>query len=217
LQAVVVKTADWNAFAASLQRYERKNAEAPWNAAGGTIPAVVGRNGMGWGKGIHPRSSYDGPEKREGDKRAPAGMFLLSSAFGYAPADEVGWIRLPYRQSTANIQCVDDTQSPYYNKLVDTTQVKPTWRSYENLRRKDDLYRLGVVVEYNTDPTVAGEGSCIFLHIWRGPFKGTSGCTAMAARELEKLLHWLDINAMPILVQLPESEYLRFHSLWNLP
>jgi L,D-peptidoglycan transpeptidase YkuD (ErfK/YbiS/YcfS/YnhG family) len=217
LQAVIVRTADWNTSAALLQRYERKEEDAPWNAAGEKVPAVVGRKGLGWGKGIHPKSFYDGPEKWEGDEKAPAGIFLLSSAFGYAPADEVGWIKLPYRQSNAHIQCVDDTQSPYYNKLVDTTQVKPAWQSYENMQRQDDLYRLGVVVEHNTDPTIAGQGSCIFLHIWRGPSEGTAGCTAMEAEQLEKLLHWLDANALPILVQLPESEYVRFHSLWHLP
>lgn len=217
LQAVVVRTADWNASDASLQRYDRKDAQAPWKAAGGTVPAVVGRKGLGWGKGIHPRFSYDGPEKTEGDEKAPAGMFLLGSAFGYAPIDEVGWIKLPYRQSNAHTQCVDDPRSPYYNRLVDTTRVTPAWQNHEKMLRQDDMYRLGVVVDHNTDPTVAGAGSCIFLHIWRGPSTATAGCTAMAAGQLEKLLRWLDANAMPILVQLPEAEYLRFRTLWHLP
>ena len=217
LQAVVVRTAGWNTCSASLQRYERKDIDSPWIAADREITAVVGRNGMGWGTGIHPRASYDGPLKREGDGRSPAGIFLLSSAFGYASADEFKWIRLPYWQATADIHCVDDPGSPYYNKLIDTKKMKPAWQSYESMRRQDDLYRLGIVVEHNADPAIAGHGSCIFLHIWKGPSRGTSGCTAIEAQQLEKLLLWLDPNAMPILIQLPESEYVRFHSVWQLP
>lgn len=217
LQALVVKTADWNIFKASLQRYERKAGDEPWGVVGGMIPAVVGRNGLGWGVGIHPQISCEGPMKREGDGKAPAGIFILKSAFGYAPVEEITWLKLPYRQSTAQIQCVDDTQSPYYNKLVDTTKVKQNWNSYEEMRRQDFLYRLGVVVEHNTDPVIPGRGSCIFLHIWEDDFEGTSGCTAMKAEHLDVILLWLDPYAMPILVQLPESEYIRFRTAWYLP
>ena len=217
LQAVVVRTAGWNTCSASLQRYERRDVDAPWIAVDRGITAVVGRNGMGWGTGIHPRSSYDGPAKQEGDGRSPAGIFLLSSAFGYASADEVKWIRLPYLQATADIQCVDDPQSLHYNKLIDASKVKPDWQSYESMRRQDDLYRLGIVLEHNADPVIAGHGSCIFLHTWKGPSMGTSGCTAVEAKQLEKLLLWLDPHAMPILIQLPESEYKRFYSAWHLP
>ncbi|MEI8172627.1 MAG: L,D-transpeptidase family protein [Deltaproteobacteria bacterium] len=217
LQAVVVKTADWNTFRASLQRFERKAGDAPWNATGGEVSAVVGRNGLGWGRGIHPSLSCDGPVKREGDGKAPAGMFRLGSAFGYAPPREVSWIKLPYLHATARIQCVDDVTSPYYNTLVDTAGTEQNWHSYEDMRRQDDQYRLGTVVEHNADPAVAGRGSCIFLHIWKGPFVGTSGCTAMEAKHLEELLLWLNPYAMPVLVQMPESDYARFRSSWRLP
>jgi D-alanyl-D-alanine dipeptidase len=217
LQAVVVKTADWNTFRASLQRFERKAGDVPWNAVGEEVSVVVGRNGLGWGTGIHPRPSCEGPVKMEGDGRAPAGVFRLGYAFGYAPAREVSWIKLPYLHATAWIQCVDDVQSPYYNTLVDTAGTEQSWHSYEDMRRQDDQYRLGAVVEHNTDPVVAGRGSCIFLHIWKGPSCGTSGCTAMEARHLEELLLWLNPYAMPVLVQMPESDYARFRSSWRLP
>ncbi|MBN1472688.1 MAG: L,D-transpeptidase family protein [Syntrophaceae bacterium] len=217
LQAVVVRTADWQSPAAVIQCYERKDEDAEWQVSGEMFPAAVGRNGMGWGQGIHPMSITDGPLKKEGDEKSPAGIFMLGSAFGYAPVEEVNWIKLPYRQATKNLQCVDDVQSPYYNTIVDANQVKRTWKSNEDLRRNDDLYRLAVVVEHNTSPVIAEQGSCIFLHIWDGSNTGTSGCTVMAAAQLEKLLHWLDAKALPVLVQLPEQEYMRFRSLWQLP
>jgi zinc D-Ala-D-Ala dipeptidase len=50
---------------------------------------VVGRNGLAWGIGVVPTDdaqvrSESAPVKREGDGRAPAGIFALSTAFGYA-------------------------------------------------------------------------------------------------------------------------------------
>jgi D-alanyl-D-alanine dipeptidase len=217
IQAVVVKTADWGASAASLQRYERKNGLTPWVAVGDKIPSIVGRNGMGWGKGIHPCLSGKDPVKREGDGKAPAGVFLLKHAFGYAPPEETSWIKLPYRQATSHVQCVDDARSSYYNRFVDTTKVERNWQSYEDMRRKDDQYRLGIVVEHNMNPITPGDGSCIFIHIWEGPTKGTSGCTGIEAGHMEGLLRWLDPDALPVLIQMPEPEYVRFQSAWRLP
>lgn len=216
-QAVVVTTPDWNAVAASLQRYERGEAGAPWLAVGERIAAVVGRNGLGWGRGIQPRDAQEGPVKREGDGRAPGGVFKLRSAFGYQPVADVPWIRLPYRQATTTLKCVDDPASPLYNCLVDTLSTAETWNSHENMLRKDDLYRLGVVVGHNDDPPVAGGGSCIFLHIWQGPDRGTAGCTAMAPLDIGEILRWLDPAKLPVLVQLVEGEYRRLRTVWDLP
>lgn len=217
LQAIVVTTADWDTHKASLQLYERKREGWSWDASGVMISAVVGRNGMAWGSGIHPRFFYDGPVKRESDGKSPAGVFLLKSAFGYAPAAEVSWIRLPYRQATEHLLCVDDIKSPYYNRIVDAKEVRRNWSSCEQMRRQDEQYRLGVIVEHNTAPTIPGQGSCIFMHTWKGPAEGTGGCTAMEARHLEQLLRWLNPDAMPILIQMTESQYIRHRSDWHLP
>jgi len=217
-QAVVVRTADWNASAAVLQAYERGAKGSSWVAVGKKIPAVVGRNGLGWGVGLHPRAAEkSGPVKKEGDGKAPAGIFRLRSAFGYDPAASTEEIRIPYQQMTATHQCVDDMHSIYYNRIVDAGQVKPNWSSYEEMRRKDDLYRFGVVVDHNLHPVVAGRGSCIFLHTWERPVQGTSGCTAMEMDDLKRLLRWLNPDARPVLVQLPEEEYARLREAWNLP
>lgn len=217
LQAVVVTTTDWDRIEGVLQGYERKDSDTPWERMLEPIPVVVGKNGMGWGAGIHPLPLPEGPVKQEGDGKAPAGIFRLSYAFGYAPASEVSRIAMPYRQATAQLLCIDDAGSAYYNRLVDATRVKADWQGHEKMRRRDDLYRFGIVVDHNMDPTVAGKGSCIFMHIWQGPSKGTAGCTAMAAQHLERLLIWLNPVAMPILVQLPEGEYGRLRTPWQLP
>lgn len=217
LQAVVVLTDGWEATGAVLQRYERAAPDAAWRAVGGPVAAMVGRTGLGWGRGLHGEAG-DGPVKREGDGKAPAGVFRLGPAFGYAAADSVRFIRLPYVSTDASVECVDDARSRAYNRLVDRdTIANPDWTSHEEMRRRDGIYRLGVWVDHNVDPTAPGGGSCIFLHIWQGPGVPTIGCTSMAAADLEALLAWLDPRASPVLVQAPRSEYERVRTTLALP
>lgn len=215
---ILVTTADWHSVTGKLQRFERNSWAGGWTPIGSEIPIVVGRTGLAWGRGAHGAPPGQGPIKREGDGRAPAGVFHLSSAFGYAPADEASFVRLPYTQSKENIECVDDADSTHYNQLVDRSKVRTAdWKSSEQMRRSDDLYRWGVVIDHNAHTPLPGSGSCIFLHIWAGPSSGTSGCTAMDVGNIEELLAWLTPTANPMLVQLPERELERLRGLWSLP
>ena len=222
-QAVVVKTDNWTDHQGNLHFYERSSPKDDiWRPAGEAIPVVVGRNGLGWGVGVHSAADMDthreaGPEKREGDGRAPAGIFRLSSAFGYAPPGKYPWIRLTYHEATPALRCVDDAQSRHYNRIVDTSLIKPDWKSDEEMRRGDAQYRLGIVVDHNANPVIPGRGSCIFIHIWKGSDTGTAGCTAMSQENMERLLRWLDPSASPILIQLPAATYEQLRPLWGLP
>jgi L,D-peptidoglycan transpeptidase YkuD (ErfK/YbiS/YcfS/YnhG family) len=218
LQAVVVLTPSWAAVPGTLQLFERESAKTPWRAVEAPYKAVVGRNGLAWGAGLlAPTRVANEPVKKEGDGKAPAGIFRLSSAFGYASRASNNWIRLPYTHATEKVQCVDDPTSPFYNQLVDTAQVKASWKSYEDMLLKDGQYRLGVVVDHNAAPVQPGGGSCIFVHIWKGPTTGTSGCTALEAAHVERLLRWLDPAKNPVLVQMPAPLYLSYQQQWDLP
>jgi D-alanyl-D-alanine dipeptidase len=96
--------------------------------------------------------------------------------------------------------------------------VPTDWNSWERMLRDDHLYSLGVVVDHNwADQTQPGKGSCIFLHVWRGPDQPTVGCTAMDERNLRTLLGWLDPRQTPTLVQLPEEAYRSLRRAWQLP
>jgi L,D-peptidoglycan transpeptidase YkuD (ErfK/YbiS/YcfS/YnhG family) len=216
-QAVVVRTADWDQATAVLQAFERKDRLSPWKPVGNQVKAVVGRNGLGWGRGLHPEPYPSGPQKKEGDSKAPAGVFALSASFGYAAAVDVPWIKLPYRQATAALKCIDDPESNHYNRLVDLASVTADWKSSEDMRRDDDQYRLGIVVGHNTHKSVPGSGSCIFIHIWQDAETGTSGCTAVSAEDMERLLRWLDFAARPVLIQLTGGEYEQLRHTWSLP
>ncbi len=219
-QLLVVTTSDWAAVQGKLQRYERANAHGRWKAVGGPINVVVGKTGVAWGLGLRPTRGMPGPIKREGDGKAPAGMFLLSATFGYANDRPGGW-KMPYIAVTPSVECIDDTHSRFYNRIVDRATVTPDWNSSEHMLLGDDRYRWGIVVDHNpaskSRPAVAGGGSCIFLHIWRNPETSTVGCTAMTQENLEALLAWLDPARQPLLVQLPEAQYKNLSKKWKLP
>lgn len=220
-QLLVVTTAEWNDVQGTMQRYERSHSGGKWNAVGTPIAVVVGKNGLGWGSGIDLTDMVDlrlpgDPVKREGDGKAPAGVFQLGNAFGYASTGQPGW-KMPYISLTPSIECVDDTSSKFYNRVVDGGAVSRDWKSSEHMRREDELYRWGVVVDHNADPPRAGEGSCIFLHIWRGPAQGTVGCTAMPREQLESVLAWLDPARKPLLVQAPAAQYKQLKQRLHLP
>jgi D-alanyl-D-alanine dipeptidase len=218
-QLIVVTTSDWNAVEGKLQRYQRSVPGNPWRAIGGPISIVVGKKGMGWGIGAAPITAArnaDDPVKREGDKKSPAGIFDLGTAFGYAPHDPANW-KMPYLSLTPTIDCVDDSNSHFYNRLVDRSTVVPDWKSAEHMRDSGESYRWGVVIDHNTgDPRPRG-GSCVFMHIWAGPDIGTTGCTAMPEQQILEILGWLDPAANPLLVEMPLGLYLRIEKFYRLP
>lgn len=154
-----------------------------WKQTFGPVPVTVGRAGI---------AAFD--RKREGDGMTPRGVFPLELVFGYAATADT---KMPYRQATAQDAWIDEPASPRYNQWV---QGIPAKESHEIMRREDDLYKLGVVVGYNTSPPMQGLGSAIFLHIWRGPGKPTAGCVAMAEKDLEQIVAWLDPGKKPQII-----------------
>ncbi len=154
-----------------------------WQPVDGRIDGVAGANGLA------PKG-----EKREGDGRTPTGVFGINRGFGYFPLDT----KLPYIVLTPDLIWVDDPRSPEYNRLVSLDRVHPA--SYETMRSNDDLYKYGVVIEYNTDPVVSGLGSAIFLHIWRDPHTPTVGCVAVSEENMLRILRWLDPAKAPVTV-----------------
>src|SRR5512138_264281 len=213
-QLLVVTTDGWDGIHGVLQRYERRTSTSEWQPAGPPVSVVVGRNGMAWGSGLGDATEH--PLKREGDGKSPAGIFPLGSAFGQAPDSPD--LRLPYLflGTTDGVECVDDTASRFYNRLVSRRDVQPDWRSSEKMWT-EPLYRHGVVIDYNTPNPRPGAGSCIFLHIWAGADIPTSGCTAMPEAELLTVMRWLDPAQHPVLVQLPRAQYGRLKTDWRLP
>jgi D-alanyl-D-alanine dipeptidase len=227
-QMIVVTTSNWDAVEGRLQRYERNPTDDAWRRVGEAIPIVVGGKGLAWGIGLVGKQETEirtasEPEKKEGDGKAPAGVFDLGTGFGYT-AEPLPGLKLPYLPLTPSIECVDDASSKYYNRIVDRVAVTPDWTSSEHMRSTGESYRWGIVVDLNGTVTgsnrrapTPGGGSCVFLHIWHSRDQGTAGCTAMQQANLETLMVWLDPARKPLLVQLPEPAYGRLAKRWKLP
>ena len=164
-QAILVEEIPGVAAQAKLTAWQRQMDR--WEPAFAPMVAAIGKNGFA------PLE-----EKREGDGRTPAGVYWLRSAFGYLPKIST---KLPYRRATDDDFWVDDPRSPQYNRWV---RGQPQARSFERMKRDDDLYKYGIVIEYNTDPVVPGKGSAIFLHVWRDSDKPTSGCVALSEKNI---------------------------------
>lgn len=175
---------------------------------------------MAWGRGLHSPEYAAGRIKREGDGCAPAGIFHLPALFGEADASSefVVSLKLPYLSATTDLKCIDDPESRHYNQVIEAQGgSERDWSSHEEMLRQDDCYSVGVVVGHNLESVEPGAGSCIFMHVWRAEGASTEGCTAMHFAHVEEICLWLDAGCNPILVQLPEVEYVRLRDEWRLP
>ena len=217
-QLVVVLTPNWDAPQGRLARFERESGGA-WRPVGGSFAVTVGRAGSGWGRGVHAPQA-DGPQKAEGDGRAPAGVFAIGSAFGYG---DTATTRLAYAPMQREHWCIDVPGSPRYNSIVDTREVGEgaIEGSTEPMRRDlhkdgDARYRQGFIIEHNA-MGIDRAGSCIFAHLWKAPGEPTAGCTAMADADMATLLGWLDPTKAPRFVLLPVQAYARLQATWDLP
>ncbi len=216
-QLVLVTTADWNADHGELRAFERSG--DAWKEVVAPAPVIIGKNGAGWGLGLNPPQT-DGPLKREGDNRSPAGVFRIGEAFGYAAHAATA---LPYRALSATDWCMDVSGTAQYNRIVDANVVgaDAVQGSSEPMRRDlhangDQRYRLGFVIEHNAQAAPQG-GSCIFAHLWKSAAGTTAGCTAMTPALMQELLAWLKPQDHPVFVLLPQAEYERLRAPWQLP
>ena len=215
---VLVVTPSWDDVTGTIQTFERENRTSEWHPVYGPSEISLGSKGLAWGTGIHGGALTPGPVKREGDLKSPAGAFRLASLYGYAPEAMAQRFSMPYLSLDSTHECIDDPSSMYYNMIVDRANVRNVdWKSSEWMRFQGRYYEWGVVVEQNTDPRVAGGGSCIFLHVWGGSASSTSGCTSLDRDGLLRIMDWLSPAGRPVLVQLPLVEYERLKEEWHLP
>ncbi len=209
-QLIVTVTDDWNSNAGTVYLFDKTS--KGWKKQRSEITVSIGRNGLGWGAGVHP-SPAEGVMKREGDNRSPAGMFELEPVlYGLDPNKPEG-VRLPYQPLTKRSVCVDDSASVRYNQIFEADSLVKDWKSAERMGRIDPDYKYVLVVRHNS-LREKGKGSCIFFHINRMP---TSGCTSMDEEDMLTLLKWLDPAKKTLIIQLPHSEYHRLRTEWSLP
>src|ERR1700730_4781402 len=74
-QCIVVLTDNWASTTGVLHAFERIGATANWKERGPGVVVVAGKNGLGQGRGLVRPDFKRVPDKKEGDDRAPAGIF----------------------------------------------------------------------------------------------------------------------------------------------
>jgi len=217
-QVIVAQSADWSSTTAVLQAYQRPSASSPWQAVfARSVPVLLGRGGLAWGRGSFQPPRNGIPMKVEKDWKAPAGVFQLGSLFGYAGAPPPG-ARWPYIRVGPWDAYIDDSQNPLYNRhvRVDPNNVPP-WFEKQKMRLGDAAYKWMLEIRHNQNPAAPGYGSAIFFHVRRGPKTPSAGCTTMAVSDLENLIRWLDPRASPYYVLLPQADYATLRGPWRLP
>ncbi len=132
--------------------------------------------------------------KIEGDGKSPTGIFKLGKLFSYKKQLTT---LLENKQTTKEDKWIDDPNSPDYNKYISgVTNAK----SYENLLLSSDVYKYCIVIEYNTNPVVKGNGSAIFFHLAiKAPYF-TAGCVAIKEEYMKLMVNWLDSKQNPTII-----------------
>jgi L,D-peptidoglycan transpeptidase YkuD (ErfK/YbiS/YcfS/YnhG family) len=136
-----------------------------------------------------------GKKKIEGDSITPRGKFNIVKI--YYRSDRVKKIFSKYRliKISKNMGWCDDPNSKSYNQLINL----PTKYTHEKLYRKDNVYDLLIVLNYNMRPIFKNKGSAIFIHIARQNYKKTSGCVAIKKPHLIKLIKTIKKNTKVVI------------------
>ncbi len=215
-QLIVGLTDSWDSSTGTIQLFQRTSATAPWTPVSDQRRIQLGKNGIAWGRGVAGQDQ-PGAKKREGDKRAPAGLFAIGKVYTFDDALPAG-ADYPFHTITTSDAWIDDVTNPLYNQHVTVDPANPpAWFAKQAMRHNDPPHRWLVEIRHNADPPVPGAGSAIFFHLQRGPNRKTAGCTVMPEDTLIPIIRWLRASAHPHYVLLPTADYQRLQKDWKLP
>jgi L,D-peptidoglycan transpeptidase YkuD (ErfK/YbiS/YcfS/YnhG family) len=131
-----------------------------------------------------------GNKKIEGDLITPKGIYKIK--YLLYRRDRVKKVKTKLKKIIIkkNMGWCNDPRSNNYNKLINI----PNKYTYENLLKRNNIYDLILVLNYNMSPTKKNKGSAIFIHIAKKNYENTEGCIAIKKIELKKLLADLTNN-----------------------
>ena len=152
-----------------------------------TYSATVGKNGIG--------------AAREGSSTTPQGLHEL----GVVLSSNKVSTNLRVYNATSNTCVVDDTNSPYYNQIMEKGSV-PAGTSYDNIGKgltNGSTYAT-IYIEHNgtgfsSENVVSGNGSAIGLRGQYGKLSPTYGDVDISASDMIDLLSKLDISKKPMI------------------
>jgi L,D-peptidoglycan transpeptidase YkuD (ErfK/YbiS/YcfS/YnhG family) len=131
-----------------------------------------------------------GKKKVEGDNITPVGIYKILNV--YYRSDRIKKLNTKFKiyQIKKDMGWCDDSKSKKYNQLIRI----PSNYNHEKLYRKDNVYDLIAVLDYNKNPTIKNKGSAIFIHLTKSYKKKTTGCIGLKKKNLLKLLNQIKIN-----------------------
>ena len=129
-------------------------------------------------------------KEKEGDNVTPKGIFKITRLY-YRP-DRIKNITTAVKKIKIKKKMgwCDDPNNKFYNKEIKL----PIKFSHEKLYRKDNLYDLILVLNYNLNPIIKNRGSAIFIHIAKKNYKKTKGCVALKKKHLIELISKIKKN-----------------------
>ena len=128
--------------------------------------------------------------KVEGDKCTPSGVYRLKQVFYRADRIKKFTTNIKKIKIKKNMGWCDDSSSKRYNQLIRV----PTKFSHEKLYRKDRIYDIIVVLNYNMNPVIKKKGSAIFMHIAKKNYSKTLGCIGLKKNDLLEILNKVKKN-----------------------
>ena len=122
--------------------------------------------------------------KKEGDKKTPIGVFEIENLYFRKDRKNKPSTLLKCVEIKKNmVWCNDVKNKQNYNRLIKINRLT----NYEILFRKDYKYDYFIPIMYNTNPTVIGKGSAIFIHLTKN-YLGTAGCVALNRKDFKILI-----------------------------
>ena len=134
------------------------------------MKCAIGKKGIGY-------------KRKEGDLLTPAGQFKIKYILYRKDRVKIS-TKLKKKIIKKNMGWCDDPKSNQYNKLVKL----PFAYNHEKLFKKENIYDIILVLNYNMNPVKKNKGSAIFIHVARNNFKKTEGCVAIKKINLIKLI-----------------------------
>ena len=140
------------------------------------IKCAIGKKGIGY-------------KKKEGDLITPIGLFKIKYILYRKDRVKIS-TKLKKKFIKREMGWCDDPKSIHYNKLV---KIPLAFR-HEKLFKKENIYDIIIVLDYNMNPIKKNKGSAIFIHVAKNNFKKTEGCVAIKKLNLKKLLKEINKN-----------------------
>ena len=140
------------------------------------VKCAVGKRGIGL-------------KKKESDLITPVGLYKIK--YILYRKDRIKKIKSKLKKIIIkkNMGWCNDPKSRKYNELINS----PFRYSYEKLFKREGIYDIILVLNYNMNPVKKNKGRAIFIHVSKKNYKQTQGCVAVKKKDLLKILNEIKV------------------------